>query len=190
MMTQPVASPREVCEAGDEAEAVLVDELAARFRREGASAGAAMSYAKSMRGWLRERDRAACGGGGVESAGGAGAGGCVSSVGGVASAAVAAVREEFPQLAGETLRMMVIKIVQAPRPRFSAGCLLLAMGMEHNGITSSNAWADRQHLSHELAADCVEDWQRAMGLPRNKWQKSAEAIGSYRDSNGKQKQAA
>lgn len=86
----------------------------------------------------------------------------------------------------EALRMMVIRLVQAPKPRFSAGCLLLAMGVEHDGVSSSRAWAKRQSVCHELAANEVEEWQRILGLSKAFEQKSARALRVYQNTNGRQ----
>jgi hypothetical protein len=61
--------------------------------------------------------------------------------------------------------MMALKLVQAPKPRFSAGCLLLAMGVNHDGLKSARDWAEQQSVSHELAARDVADWSRMLALP-------------------------
>jgi hypothetical protein len=155
---------RACAEEADGAEAVMLDELAEAFRNRGCGAREAGWWALIAVAFFAKRDREVCGG---EAAG----------AGEVAESA----------WSRETLRAMAVKMVQAPKPRFSIGCFILAMGMDHDGITSSNAWADRQFVSHELAADEVEEWQRLMKLPRNKWQKSAEAKASYKETNGKQR---
>lgn len=90
----------------------------------------------------------------------------------------------------EGLRMLAIKQYQAPKPRLSAGCLLLAMGEAHPDFRSARELAEKQQVSHELAANGVEDWQQVLGLPRTSGQKSAEALKIYQDTNGKTKRAA
>lgn len=91
--------------------------------------------------------------------------------------------------AAESVRMLAVKLVQAPKPRFSAGCLLLAMGAKHDGIVSARAWAERQSVSHELAANEVEEWGRMLSLPPTSERKTEAHRKIYRDTNGRQSRA-
>lgn len=92
-----------------------------------------------------------------------------------------------PGYAREALRMMAIKLVQAPKPRFSVGCFLLAAGFDYAGVRSQREWAELQGMSHEHASNEVEEWQRMMWLPRTSAQKSAAARNAYQDTNGARK---
>lgn len=88
----------------------------------------------------------------------------------------------------ESLRVMAIRIKQAPKPRFSAGCLLLAIGMDDKSPTvgSVRSWAKQQGVTPEHAANEVEAWQGVLGLPRTSAQKSERARKVYRATNGAQ----
>lgn len=90
----------------------------------------------------------------------------------------------------EGLRTLAVKLYQAPRPRLSAGCLLLAMGETHRDFRSARELAERQQSSHELAANGVEEWQRLLGLPKTSGQKGEAAVATYQNTNGKLKLAA
>lgn len=92
------------------------------------------------------------------------------------------------RLPAESLRAMAIKIVQSPKPRLSAGCLLLGMGMDYKAIVggSVRAWAKQQGVTPEHAANEVEAWQAMLGLPRTSSQKSERARRVYRETNGAQ----
>jgi hypothetical protein len=87
----------------------------------------------------------------------------------------------------ESMRHVLVKIVQAPSPRFSTGCLMLAMGMEHNSVTSARQWAQLQGKSHTQAANEVEGWSRELKLPPTANRKTEEQKKTYRDTNGRQR---
>ena len=93
------------------------------------------------------------------------------------------------QTAVEGVRQMAVRLVQAPKPRFSAGCLLLAMGAEQDGVTSAREWAVQQCVSHELAAREVAHWSTILALPPTHARKTAAQKKIYRDTNGRQKRA-
>ena len=84
----------------------------------------------------------------------------------------------------ESLRVMAIKLVQAPKPRFSAGCFLLAAGFEYEGVRSERDWAQQQGLSHTHASNEVREWQATLRLPKTSAQKSERACKSYAETNG------
>lgn len=84
----------------------------------------------------------------------------------------------------EALRVMAIKLVQAPKPRFSAGCFLLAAGFDYEGIRSERDWAEQQKISHTHASNEVRDWQSLLHLPKTSAQKSEKACKSYAETNG------
>lgn len=85
----------------------------------------------------------------------------------------------------EGVRLIAIKIYQAHKRGMEAGALILATGSTHGDFESARDLAAAQGVSHELAANAVEDWQRALGLPPTAAQKSAEAKESYKNTNGK-----
>ena len=89
--------------------------------------------------------------------------------------------------AAESMRHVLVRIVQAPAPRFSTGCLMLAMGMEHNSVTSARQWAAMQGKSHTQAANEVEVWSRELKLPPTANRKTDEQKKIYRDTNGRQR---
>ena len=160
-------SALEVCEAEtDDPREHVIDEWAERLSAGGVARLLAQQCAAVVVGVLIERDQ------------------------GVASEAEEAMASASRGEMLEGLRMLAIKQYQAPKPRLSAGCLLLAMGEMHPDFKSSRELAERQHVSHELAANGVEDWQEILGLPRTSGQKSAAAVKRYQDTNGKSKRAA
>ena len=91
--------------------------------------------------------------------------------------------------AAARVRMLAAHLVQAPKPRFSAGCLLLAMGEKHKGVTSAREWAERQSVSHELAAREVAHWGKILALPPTHDRKTEAQKKIYRDTNGRQKRS-
>ena len=160
-------SALEVCEAEtDDPHEQLVDDWAERLASGGVARLLAQQCAEVVVAVLAARDREVAGEAGEAMAG--------------------ASRLELL----EGLRMLAIKQYQAPKPRLSAGCLLLAMGEMHPDFRSSRELAERQHVSHELAANGVEDWQEVLGLPRTSGQKSEAAVKRYQETNGKTKWAA
>jgi hypothetical protein len=110
-------------------------------------------------------------------------------VGGVVAEGILGATKEEASTATESVRMMALKLVQAPKPRFSAGCLLLAMGVNHDGLKSARDWAEQQSVSHELAARDVADWSRMLALPPTAARKSEKHKKIYRDTNGRQRRA-
>lgn len=157
-------SARDVCEEDcDDAREVKVDEWAEALVRRGLARLLAQQCAEAVVGVLAEREV----GGGER---------------GVAAVGVLELREG--------LRTLAIKQYQAPKPRLSAGCLLLAMGATHPDFRSARELAERQQVSHELAANGVEDWQELLGLPKTSGQKSEAAVRVYKERNGKTKLAA
>jgi hypothetical protein len=62
---------------------------------------------------------------------------------------------------------------------------VLAAGSVHERFESARELAERTGTSHELAANAVEGWQEALGLPRHSGQKSERAKQVYQDTNGK-----
>lgn len=161
--------PRSPCadfvdELAEDAEAVACDEWADVFVGEGVERRTALKCAARI--WEMQRARDA------EAAGGAANGGS-----GMLAKAEAM----------EALGVMAIKLVQASRPRFSAGCFLLAAGIEHEGVGSQRQWAARQNMSPEQASNEVIEWQRALKLPRTKAQKSERACRVYKQTNGRTK---
>lgn len=150
-------------EAADGAEGLVRDEAAEKLRRAGFSAGDAQRAVSAVMAVFSERDRqmdAMVRDGAME--------------GNVLG------RTE----ALEALRMMAIRLVQAPKPRFSAGCFLLAAGFEYEGVGSERSWAEAQQLSHTHASNEVREWQRILHLPRTSAQKSERACKSYKNTNG------
>jgi hypothetical protein len=87
----------------------------------------------------------------------------------------------------ESLRVMAFRVLEAPKPRMSMGCFVLAAGFEHEGVRSERQWADRQNISPTHVSNEVMEWQRVMRLPKTSNQKSAAALESYRGSNGANK---
>lgn len=154
---------REVAEENDEAEAVLLDEMAAKLRRMGCGAKEAPMYVAAVVAVLREKDKAVARevlGGAVE--------GCSLDM------------DTFKLRLGQT----ALRIVDAPVSRFSAGCLALAMGQTAQGMRSARQWGEAMGFSHEHANNGVEGWQDFLGLPRTSGQKSPASRATYRDTNG------
>jgi hypothetical protein len=150
----------------DDAAERMVDEWAERLVNGGMARLLAQQCAEIVVGVMRERDQ------------------CLVELNGGQSAGVGLgeLREGLRTLAG--------KLYQAPRPRLSAGCLLLAMGETHRDFRSARELAERQQSSHELAANGVEEWQRLLGLPKTSGQKGEAAVATYQNTNGKLKLAA
>ena len=88
------------------------------------------------------------------------------------------------------LREIGARIYEAKKRGMEAGALVLATGSVHGDFQSARELAERQGVSHELAANSVEAWQETLGLPRTSGQKSDEARESYKFTNGKLKAAA
>jgi hypothetical protein len=161
-----VSSPkdaREECESREDQAEVLRDEAAEKLRRRGFNARDAAVAVDAVLAVLSEADRQLCAG-----------------VVAGASENVLAKAEAL-----EALRVMAVKLVQAPKPRFSAGCFLLAMGADHPGVKSERQWAAQQHMSHEHASNEVEEWQKSMRLPKTSGQKTEKARKVYQETNGK-----
>lgn len=150
-----------VGEIEEDAEAVAVDAWADKMIARGVERRLAMQCAADIWEGERAKDAEACG---------------------VKGGGVAALASDQSL---ESVRKMMIRIVQAPKPRMSAGCLLLAIGAEFDGVSSSREWAQRQAVSHELTANEVEGWQRRLKLPKALAQKSERAKSSYRITNGR-----
>lgn len=165
-------SARDTCEEGDEFMAVLIDEWAEKLMRGGQVPRVyAQICAVAVVGELRGRD-----------------GRCVASVesGPGGYGGDAAGRPEL--LRG--LREIGARIYEAKKRGMEAGALVLATGSVHGDFQSARELAERQGVSHELAANSVEAWQETLGLPRTSGQKSDEARESYKFTNGKLKAAA
>lgn len=160
-------SAREECEEGDEAEGRALDEWAEKLMRGGDVPRVyAQRCAAAVLEVLREKDLGVMAG-----AMGAGAAEGPGSV-------------ELAQLL-EGVRMIGIKIYQAPKRGMEAGALILASGAKHEDFASARELAEAQSVSHELTANAVEDWQRLLGLKRTSGQKSDAARKTYKDTNGK-----
>jgi len=158
---QPVRSAREVCEEDcDDAMGRMIDEWAERLVRRGVARILAQRCAEVVVEEMRGRD-AACAG----ARGGAASHGLEMSFGGLFARSIE-------------------QIVEANNSKFAAGCLLLALGNK-TFARSARQWAELRGMSHESAANTVELWQERMGLPRTSGQKSAEAVESYKLTNGK-----
>jgi hypothetical protein len=157
-------SAREECEElCDDARGRMLDEWAEKLMRNGDVPRLyAQRCAEAVVGVLQERDRRAAEGAGV-------------AVGGALAATV---------LLHGLLERSAEQIVEANNSKFAAGCLLLAMG-NHTFARSARHWAELRGLSHESAANGVEQWQERLGLPRTSAQKSPEAKRVYQDTNGK-----
>lgn len=152
------ADAAEAAEAGDDAEAVAMEEWAECMVARGVERRTALQCAAAIWELQAGKDRAC-------------AGSVVAWAGPVPQAQLL-----------EGLRMIALKIVQAPTPRFSAGCLEIATGLS---ARSARSWAKEQNRSHELAANEVEDWQRVLGLPKTSGQKSDAARKRYAETNGR-----
>jgi hypothetical protein len=161
-------SAREECEElCDDARGRMLDEWAEKLMRNGDVPRLyAQRCAEAVVGVLQERDRAAhsAGSGQADGAGG----GALAATG----------------LLHGLLERSAEQIVEANNSKFAAGCLLLAMG-NHTFARSARHWAELRGLSHESAANGVEQWQERLGLPRTSAQKSPEAKRVYQDTNGK-----
>lgn len=158
--------PRAEAQEAESAEAVRRDEMAEKLRAAGCPANQAHRYVEAVLSVLREKDRAM-------------------------AEAMSASEETVSMFARpdalEAVRVMAVKLVQAPKPRFSAGCLLLAAGIDYPGIKSERDWAAQQNLSPTLASDEVRAWQANMRLPKTGAQKSEAACKVYADTNGARK---
>lgn len=155
---------REECEEGDDAEALAMDAWAECMIARGVARRVALQCAADIMDVQRAKD-AAC-------ASAAGYGGTGSELGG---------RSELL----EGLREIGIKIYQAAKRGMEAGALVLATGSAHRDFKTARELAERQHVSHELTANAVEEWQRLLGLPRTSGQKSEEAKHVYNQTNGR-----
>lgn len=156
-------SAREVAEEGDDAEAQMLDEMAAVLRARGCGAREAVGYVAGIVAYLQAKDRAV-----------------------VRVATEGAGEELWRPDALEALRVMGSKLIYAPKPRLSAGCMMMAAGFEdHPGLVSQRAWAARQQVSHEHVSNEVQEWQRVLKLPPTSGQKTAAQKAIYRDTNGK-----
>lgn len=174
---QAVRSPREECEAGDDAEAARVDELAERFRAEGASAGAAVRYALACREVFKRRDREACGFGGLTTGGAA-----VVEAGGVAEREIE--RLSAVMLARERVVEALAQIWAWPDARKGVGAMFFALGVPLYGCNSMRELAALRQVSVEDVSNVVDELQRILGVPRNAGQKSVAAVEAYRRENG------
>lgn len=159
---EPSRSARELCEEGDDPEALAMEEWAEEMVKRGMPRQQALQAAAAIWG-LQRAKAAACAGSAVVWAG------------------------EVPERAEllEMLSRIAREIALAPKPKMTAAALLLAMG-DLVVARSARQLAERCKLSHELVADRVVEWQRMLGLPRTSGQKSEEAIDSYRATNGAQ----
>lgn len=158
-------SAREVAEEADEAEAVALDEMAAVLRGRGCPAKDAPGYVAAVVAYLQAKDKAA-----VREAVGSEPGG---------ESVLARVE------ALESLRMMAIAQYQAPKPRLSAGCLILALGSDHPDFSSARGLAERQAVSPEHVSNGVGEWQRMLKLPPATGQKTAAQKAIYKKTNGR-----
>lgn len=146
-------------EIEEDAEALLRDELAEALRGAGCAGAPAQRYAAVMLAVLAKKDARAVGGLGEADS----------------------LSEADAQ---EGLRLMAFRLLDAPKPRFSVGCLVLASGFDHPAVKSARQWAKAQGFSHEHAANEAEEWQRIMGLRRTAGQKSEAARSVYQRTNG------
>jgi hypothetical protein len=162
---EPCRTGREVAEAADDASGARMDEWAEVLVSVGIERRLAVRGAGAL--WAAAQGRDAA---------------CVASVGGAAEV-------DRAQLV-EGLRGLAIKIYQAPKRGLSAGALLLATGSQHQDFASARDLAKAQGVSHELAANAVEEWQADFNLPRLALQKGAAARATYKQTNGKQRVAA
>jgi hypothetical protein len=159
-------SAREECEElCDEPVARLRDEWAEKLVGRGVARLLAQQCAGAVVDIMQERDAAVARQAGYGRPGGGGEGAAAALFSGLFARAVE-------------------QIVEAKNSKFSAGCLLLAMGNQ-TFARSARHWAEIRGLSHELAANGVEDWQVRLGLPRTSGQKSVKALASYKTSNGR-----
>lgn len=159
-------SARDVCEEGDDAEALAMEGWAERMIRRGVERRVALQCAADIWEAQRAKDVACAGGAAREGA-----------------------LEASPVELLEMLSRIGRDIVRAERSKYAAGCMLLAMG-DKLFARSARDWAQKQGMSHESAANDVEKWQDLIGLPRTADQKSAEAINTYKGTNGKSQQLA
>lgn len=163
-VSQPLDG-REALEESEDGAEVLWDEAAGRVRGKlpRLTAHEAALVVDAVRSVLEAADRAVV----------------ASVVGGGASEAVVE-REQLRERMGA----LAMRIVDAPRPKFSAGCLALACGFEGQGMRSQRQWAASQGFSPEYASDEVLEWQRFLGLPPTSAQKSEAACAAYKATNG------
>lgn len=96
-----------------------------------------------------------------------------------------AVRSLLRAEQGDVVKMMLFRVWEAPKPRLSVGCLLLAMGIKPMGVASGRELAKQQCVSPEYVSAMVEDWQGRLGLPKTEFQKSEAAVQAARDFNRK-----
>lgn len=155
-----VRTPAECAEGVDDARSADVDRWAEKFRARGLEARTALGCAELVVADLAARDRAVLG---DEPEWGA---------------------DEQARLL-EGLRDIAVKIYQAPKRGVAAGALILATGATHGDFESARELAVAQEVSHELAANWQEDWQRFLGLGRTILQKTDEAKKTYANTNGR-----
>lgn len=160
--------PRAEALESESADAVRIDEMAEKLRALGCPATQALRYVEAVLGVISATDEKLAGG-----------------LGG-AAADEESIFSHRPD-AMEAVRMMAIKLVQAPKPRFSAGCLLLAAGIEYHGIRSERDWAKQQQVSPEWVSVEVKEWQTSMRLPKTSAQKTPAACRAYKETNGARK---
>jgi hypothetical protein len=162
------------CEAGDDAEAVLVERYAEVIserteidRREALKIGAAIFEVQ------RARD-AACAGAGV-----------VSPVFvGCAEGAVAVASWMLRVDAEDRLEQALARAREARDSRLALGCLAFARGKPPYGVWSMRKLAELHKVSVEAVSNEVGEFQEILGLPRTNQQKSARAVGVYARTNG------
>lgn len=77
------------------------------------------------------------------------------------------------------IRLIVLRIFESSRPRLEAGSFLLAADFDIIGIASGRALASSQNVSPEEVSNRVEAWQNLLNLPKNRHNKSPEAVRSY-----------
>ncbi len=90
----------------------------------------------------------------------------------------------------DVIKLILFRVFESPKPRLMVGCLLLACGIKPIGTPSMRALALQQNVSPEHVSNGVQEWQTILQLGRVEFQKSPEAIASYKlhhRSNGKQK---
>ena len=158
---------REVCEQEDATEDVLCDELAERFRAEGANAAAAMKYAVAVRELFAKKDRAVCG---VETS--------LRAIG------KGGLNWLVAEDASDRLMRAISRAREARKSKLALGCWLFAMGRQPYGLASERDLAKEQDVSPEAVGPEREAFQEILKLPRAPHQKTEAAVGGYRGTNG------
>lgn len=95
------------------------------------------------------------------------------------------VSEAAREISSAVWREMLRDARDAKQPRLRLRVLLMALGWADESVESGRALARDYVLSPEQASNMLEEAQQKYRLPKNQFNKSAEATAKYKGTNGK-----